>query len=434
MKKKYCAFTIVAKNYIGLAKVLQTSINDHNEDVDFYIFIADELSSKNDIVVPDNVLESRKILSYTDEEWVNMAFKYNLTEFCTAIKPYCFKYLFYEKEYDEVIYFDPDIFVFSSLSPIFDRLQTCSIMVTPHIVFPKLEDNTDRSYLQAGPYNLGFLGLRKTESSRLLLDWWGKRLKINCFDEVLDYTFTDQKWILMIHSFFPQEEIDVCRNLGMNVAPWNFCERKIVKKGDKFFVENRDDNTLSNEIVFVHYSGYDYKALLEGKEIRPRVSKVNVEFEDVSILMGVYVDALTKNETIMREYLSMPYTYATYEDGIIIERFHRRLYHRLSDVDNSRFINPFMTGEGSFHELLKNKGFLHKNIVRTVSESKIGGSVKSLIIFNKTMKIVSKLLGYQRYLMLLRLMKHFSRYASQIFLLDNKYIKNNIYLPVKHIL
>ena len=38
-----CAFTIVAKNYIGLGQILGQSLRQHNPDVDFRIFVSDEL-------------------------------------------------------------------------------------------------------------------------------------------------------------------------------------------------------------------------------------------------------------------------------------------------------------------------------------------------------------------------------------------------------
>lgn len=84
---KNVAFTIVAKNYIGLAKVLENSIKKNNPNVDFLILVADDILPEQEVMIPINVVECRKTLSYSHEEWIEMAFKYSLTEFCTAIKP-----------------------------------------------------------------------------------------------------------------------------------------------------------------------------------------------------------------------------------------------------------------------------------------------------------------------------------------------------------
>ena len=40
---KNCAFTIVAKNYIGLALILESSIRKYYGDLSFYIIVADEI-------------------------------------------------------------------------------------------------------------------------------------------------------------------------------------------------------------------------------------------------------------------------------------------------------------------------------------------------------------------------------------------------------
>lgn len=86
-------FTIVAKNYVGLARILGSSLERQDPDVDFYIFIADEPDGC-EVTFPTNAIFARKALSYSPEEWTDMSFKYDLTAFCTAIKPACFEYLF----------------------------------------------------------------------------------------------------------------------------------------------------------------------------------------------------------------------------------------------------------------------------------------------------------------------------------------------------
>ena len=125
------AFTICAKNYIGLAQVLEKSIKNNNPEIEFYIFVADEFEEEQ--LLPNNVLIAREVLDISDDEWNQMTFKYDLTEFCTSIKPTCFKYVFEECKPDKCIYFDPDIFVFSSLDNIYEQLNNYSIILTPHI-------------------------------------------------------------------------------------------------------------------------------------------------------------------------------------------------------------------------------------------------------------------------------------------------------------
>jgi hypothetical protein len=121
-------FTIVAKNYIGLAQVLGQSIRKHS-NVDFFIFVADEWDENNasHLALPANVLFAKKCLNVDDMQWNELAFKYNLVEFCTSIKPKCFQYLFHQKGYRHVVFSDPDVFFFNSPDEIFTQLDSCSI-------------------------------------------------------------------------------------------------------------------------------------------------------------------------------------------------------------------------------------------------------------------------------------------------------------------
>ena len=109
-----CVFTIVAKNYIGLAQILEHSIKQYYKDVDFYVIVADEFEERRDY--PDNAIEAKKCLDIPEDLWVNMSFKYDLTEFCTSIKPASI--LYFLEKYEKVIYLDPDILFYDSIERI----------------------------------------------------------------------------------------------------------------------------------------------------------------------------------------------------------------------------------------------------------------------------------------------------------------------------
>jgi len=99
---KECVFTICTKSYIGLAQVLENSLKKHNPDLDFFIFISDSRLNLN-LDIPSNIFFVEEI--FKDKSlWEEMTFKYELVEFCTSIKPFCFDYLLTEKKYDKVIY------------------------------------------------------------------------------------------------------------------------------------------------------------------------------------------------------------------------------------------------------------------------------------------------------------------------------------------
>src|ERR1035437_4081302 len=122
-----------------------------------------------------------------------MSFKYNLTEFCTSIKPFCFTYLIKHFGFEKVIYLDPDILVYNSFDQIFKDLSQYSIILTPHIlnIQPIYSgDLAENSFLNTGVFNLGFLAIRKNETVLNMLQWWANRLIEHCYIEMLDAYFT----------------------------------------------------------------------------------------------------------------------------------------------------------------------------------------------------------------------------------------------------
>ena len=86
---KNCIFTICAKNYLAQALTLKESVRSKEPNTDFYLFLSDASSNE----VSDIQLE------LLDDAWIpgwkQMAFKYDVIEFSTAIKPFCFNKLFH---------------------------------------------------------------------------------------------------------------------------------------------------------------------------------------------------------------------------------------------------------------------------------------------------------------------------------------------------
>ena len=230
-----CVFTIVAKNYIGLAQILMNSVSQYNNDVETCIIVADEYdkSKENSVIVAKNFVEIESAL------WEEMSLKYDLTEFCTAIKPFCFEKLF--ESYSKVIYLDPDILLYDSLQQVWTWLEEKSIALTPHVARAHVKYNgelPENQLLGTGVFNLGFCAMRKDGVSKTIVEWWKERLKDQCFSDVYNYLYTDQHWMDLIPAYFPND-LYVVTELGYNVAPWNFFEREIVDKDVKYFVGER---------------------------------------------------------------------------------------------------------------------------------------------------------------------------------------------------
>lgn len=430
---KNCVFTIVAKNYIGLAQILEESLKDKNSDVDFFIFVADEFSdTKDEKILAKNIIIAKDHLNISESQWTDMSFKYDLTEFCTSIKPSVFSYFLNNTDYDKIIYLDPDIYIFNSLNPIFEILDNQSIVLTPHITTIQNEYNGDRSesgLLSTGVFNLGFCAIKRSLSSQKMISWWHHRLVNKCYIDSYDSYYTDQKWMDFLPCFFTSEELHVSHHLGMNIAPWNFFEREIFIENDILKVKNREGDSKDSifPVLFVHYSGYNYSELKKGNVIQNNISKIK-EYDDVKLLTDIYAKAIQGKKDLFDKYINEKYSFNFYENGFVIKSFHRRIYRSLVIKGEYRFLNPFSTDEYSLYYILKNKGMMKHSVINLdkITKENLKGVDRKLKIFNVVTRFLYKIIGVEKYLLFIRLLRSFGRYESQIHIVDKKYDNNNI--------
>lgn len=418
---KNVAFTIVAKNYIGLATILKDAVHQHNDDVDFFIFVVDKF--EKEVNLPDGIVFAQDELDIPDSRWRNMSFKYDLTEFCTAVKPFCFNYLF-NKNYDKAIYFDPDINIFSSLIPIYDILDSSSVVLTPQIagIHTEYKGELPEYYMmQNGIFNMGFCAMKCTPAIRHFIDWWCVRLETMCFAERSMGYFTDQKWIDWLPGFLDSRELHVSRSLGMNLAPWNFFERRVIEKNGEFFVEYRgeDNPQRCDKLVFLHYAGYDYNCFKRGVIKRKRIESLQ-EYDDLQGVLAVYRDRIQGLAGTFDMFINQTYSYATYDNGDPIEKFHRRIYNGLQ---LSEQYDPFKTGKGTFHEELRRKKLLGgKERVDKVNKTNLPNLDKKIKLVNRFFSVFEKIIGYKKYILFVRGLITYSNMESHYFLIN----KSNI--------
>ena len=419
-------FTIITKNYLGLAMVLEKSVKA-NSTANFYIIVADELDEANkpNYNLNTNVLFAKDILNYTTDVWNDLSFKYSLVEFCTAIKPSCFQYFFDEKKYDKVVYLDPDVFVFNPLASIFDALETTSILLTPHIVTmqtPFKGDYPDHLFLLNGTFNLGFIGLKKSETTNSLLVWWQNRLLNDCFADNDKGTLTDQKWMNLLPAFFEPNELTISKNIGLNLAPWNYFEREIVEENNCFYVSNRVTKIIKNRspLIFVHFSGYNYKSF--SNNTIEHTNQNFTSYPDLQPIFNCYANALKEGN--IEQYMQEKYTYNYFENGVNIIGLHRRIYRSLIN-DGIALSNPFLTNENSFFNTLKAKKLIDyaKTSADNVSNKNLPAFDNKLKLVYTLFRLLKFIIGVRKYSMFIRFLKRFAKEENQTFLIDKSFGK-----------
>ncbi len=425
-----CVFTICAKNYTGLAQILEKSVYRYNSDTDFFIVIADEIDNDTP-AFEDNVLIAKEILSIEENVWTNMTFKYDLTEFCTAIKPFSIEY-FFNKGYKNVLYMDPDTYLFDSLDYVYKKLETFLFVTAPHITIPEYPytgDLPDTSFLFNGISNFGFVAIRNNPKSLNIIKWWEDRLTNQCFGEMLRALCVDQKWMDFLPAFLNYDELFFSDNLGLNLAPWNYYERKVVKESDGYYVVSRNGSVNNHDkLVFAHFAGYNYKEFATvGKVSNKARIRLNTlkEYDDINILLDEYVKEVWRNKELFYKYLNLSYTYATFSNGVKIEKMHRRLYNGLVESFDYKK-NPFnVVQEDNYYKLLKKKNLINCNRERTNVDSmkpdNINNYEHKLHWIYCLMRILYSVIGYRNYILFLQFVRRLSIYEMNTYILGKQY-------------
>lgn len=251
------AFTICSYNYSALAIVLFHSLKEHNPDIKFFLALVD--TPENYQLLREKIPQGMNLLMVDENvvsDYADLQKRYTIIELNTAIKPFVFDHLFSKNPTcNSILYFDPDILIYDSLQEhllfLFDEND---FILTPHIIQPRIEDKfaaAEIHFLNYGIYNLGFLGLKRSEAVFSFLQWWKLRLKYWCYANIYAGLFTDQVWINFVPLFY--DKVLIFKHPGANVAHWNLLERKLLKINGKYFV-----NEEKYPLLFYHFSAFTH--------------------------------------------------------------------------------------------------------------------------------------------------------------------------------
>jgi hypothetical protein len=345
-------FTVVAQNYLPKAAVLGRSIHRHHGDrARFHVILLDavpaELARRKPEYI-DSILTIEQ-LDLPIENRLGWIFKHTIVELCTAVKAQAALQLFEKTGAKHLVYLDPDIWVLRPLDGLLAHFRGANILLTPHQTQPDSRDDVIRDNelgsLRHGVYNLGFLGLKRSEETFRFLHWWNYRLMKFCYDQVVEGLFTDQKWIDLVPVFF--ENVAVLKSPGFNVSTWNLSQRRITR------TERGELEANGVPIGFFHFSGYDSGAQ------KIMMKKYGLGDPEVFRLREKYDRELSRIE--LARYQRNPWKFASFSNGEKVLPVHRRVYRERSQLQAS-YPNPFDARESdrSFLDWFKGSiGFLN---------------------------------------------------------------------------
>ena len=405
------ALTICAINYIPKALVLIDSYLLHHPKDKIYILIVDR---KSEIQALKDLLQRKavRVIWIEDlgiQDFLNYAFMYDVIEFNTNVKPFALRKIL--NQFDVVVYLDPDIKIYSPLTPVFDALQSAAIVVTPHSNTPIMDGAKpdDVDLLKFGVFNLGFIAVSKSPEAFIFLEWWSERcLKMGFYEPHLGLA-VDQKWINLAPGFFPS--LKVLHDVGLNVAFWNLHERQLSKQGNGWVVNN--DTTLR----FVHFSSFDPhlpNQIAHKQDRFPRGSR-----PDFVEIAEDYSKELFKNSN--QELSSFSYGFDYFDNGLYVTPSLRRFYASLRDSFFLGEKNPF-SSDGEVMKFARKHSLVSKN-----NQSSQRKTFRDVDRYNTQIKLINKMLrftlfvlGPERYFNLMRYLAHISSLLNQAGLFIDK--------------
>lgn len=325
------AFTSSAPNYFGKVLALCQSLREHCPEMVIHWLVADvrneALLDHVDKELIDEVMFADDFSACRDRSWL---FKHSIVELSTAIKPEAALALISRDDCELLLYFDPDMVVFSPLGDIVEQLRSASVVLTPHLLKPEQEHDAVMDHelcsLRHGVFNLGFLGVRRCAEGEAFLRWWRERCRAFCWGDWREGVFTDQKWINFAPVFFP--DTTILRSPRFNVAPWNINQRCLEGTFDEGFTIDQEP------LGFYHFTGLDSGA---HRQVLDKYAANNLA---VTMLVQWYehrTEYLAPNAEI-------PWSLGCYENGHEIAPPHRKVYRERIDLQ-SAFPDPYLTPE-----------------------------------------------------------------------------------------
>jgi hypothetical protein len=391
------ACTIVSLNYISYARTLCDSFLAFHPGYKFYVLLVDRLPQDFDL--SNEKFEVILVEDLGIPNFGSVAFKYDLLELNTNVKPTFLKTIL-GRGVDQLIYFDPDILIYSAVDLIFDTLVTSNIVLTPHCTSPNEGcPHLEVGLLGAGVFNLGFIAVSKTAEAERFLSWWEHRCLTLGYEERWAGLFVDQKWINLVPCYF--ESVHLLKHSGCNVAYWNLHER-MLEKEQTFWVVNGQA-----PLIFFHFSGISVDG---GK----RISKYSDQFDlttrpDLAELFSDYRERLISNG--IRNSNRVRYAFGHFNNGELVNKLQRAAFS--ANLDKFGSADPF-DAAGPFYRWAK-QNYLqdHQDSIGKYGRKTYDKADSRVRFINTMLRLALRLLGADRYTILMKYLAYVSVLRNQ---------------------
>ena len=398
------ACTIVSPNYLAYARTLAASYLAQHPDHRFFVLIVANLADAASLT--SQPFETVLLSEIGLPDLLAVAMKYDILELNTNVKPTFLRHLIARHTLDRLVYLDPDIFCYAPLTPVFDALETHDAVLTPHITAPIVDRKLpgEQELLYNGTYNLGFVAVRNTPNADALLAWWERRCLELGFSEGRTGLFVDQKWMNLAPGLF--DRVAILRHPGCNMAYWNLHERTLtVAYCNISVVTPAAGNPVP--LCFFHFSGL---VLADPTLLSRNTDRFTLAARpDLTAIFAGYRAKVLANSDPRLE--SLPYGFDTFSDGVAITRLARRLYS--ANQPSFPEADPF-AASSAFALFARARGLVAgKAAVPRSTWSEFSGADRRVQAVHTLLRLALRLLGPNRYELLMRYLAHISVLRNQ---------------------
>lgn len=325
---------MISRSWIAHARALAESLRAHEPQARLSVLVVDPLEDLIDPAAEPFEVLTPEALGVADFD--AMSVRYGVTELCTALKPGLVAHLLGDE--DPVVFLDSDIRVFAPFDGLEDRLESCSFLLTPHLLAPLPDDGwqpSELAILLAGAFNTGIMAARKSPGVETLLAWWSDRLRTGSRMDPARGMVYEQRWADLLPGLFG--EVGLWRDPGMNFGYWRVPTTSLERVGPRILVDGQP-------LRCMHFTGletrqperlsrYDNRTKLEHE---PVLAELRREFEEGLLRHG--------HEQARR----WPYGFATTASGATLDEGDRKLWDRAAGT-GALASTPFTDeGESAF--------------------------------------------------------------------------------------
>lgn len=242
--------TVCTTRQLAQALTLGDAVTQLNPDARFCIGLADDAQTLKALSCPYPIVSVAEALEASTLP--NLSERYTTTEFVAATKPSLIRAMMArEPDCQQVVYLDPNSFLYQPLAEVLTALESAQIVLTPHLTAPPADSFfPDEKYLQnIGLFNADFLALRRSDETERMLLWWEDRVQTRAQIDFCESLCLDQIWLMHLPALF--DKVRVVKSRNWHRALWNWHEQPVTKTETPIWVNfkglyNRDEG------FFVH--------------------------------------------------------------------------------------------------------------------------------------------------------------------------------------